>query len=74
MLKAFERLEEVVFVVDEGCRYCGLGSERLEHWWGCVRDAFREGYGGKMDGKMGGGVRLRLEVRRGKECEVVKEA
>ncbi|KAF8854471.1 hypothetical protein BDZ45DRAFT_676926 [Acephala macrosclerotiorum] len=75
MLKAFERLEEVVFVVDEGCRCCGLGSERLEHWWGCVRDAFREGYDGGVDEvRMGEGVRLRLETRRGEECSVVKEA
>lgn len=64
ILKAFERLEEVIFVVDEGCVCCGVGSERMVHWWGCVGDAFSEGCG------MGKGVRLRLEVRRRGECGV----
>ncbi|KAE8442668.1 hypothetical protein EG329_002966 [Mollisiaceae sp. DMI_Dod_QoI] len=76
LLKGFERLEEVVFVVDveDECGCCGVASERLNHWWGCVGDAFREGMSLNGKGMKGGKVRLKLETRSEDECVIAKES
>lgn len=59
-------------MVQEGCRCCGVvaGSEKMDGWWKCIKDAVREGVKDgvgrerKGNGK-GKGIRLLLEVRRG---------
>jgi len=55
----FEGLREVTFVID-GEKERGMGT--CGKWWGCVRDAFREG----VDGGKGG---MRLRVENG-ECDI----
>lgn len=39
----FEELEEMTFAVDKDSGGLGMGHMCFGNWWGCVRDAVREG-------------------------------
>ncbi|KAK0119956.1 hypothetical protein ONS95_011380 [Cadophora gregata] len=75
-LEAFKGLEEVTFVIELGISksFCERSQHMrvMEGWWGCVRDAVREGIGARPVGRgrkrIGNENGLTVKV----ECEGVK--
>ncbi|PBP26252.1 hypothetical protein BUE80_DR002870 [Diplocarpon rosae] len=66
LLKEFEALEEVTFVVEgfgdrHGDEDVDLGGDRMGTWWSCVRDAVREGLAGRSLKRGENGFVLRVE-------------
>ncbi|CAL3966350.1 unnamed protein product [Diplocarpon coronariae] len=67
LMREFEALEEVTFVVEGALDGDGEGQldtrgDRVGIWWSCVRDAVREGLAGRSLKQMKRGLVLRLEV------------
>jgi hypothetical protein len=73
MNECFERLEEVAFELER--ERCGLN---FGNWWGCVRDAVREGLSSQTSEGKGEvrrkrkGLKLRVEDGEWGVCEFLR--